>query len=70
MYLSKILFENNFTSKVAKVTGSNLSYLATHRTISHGCQIVLWDPLNGENVPKINLFRLCEKCMVSFYDNP
>ena len=39
---SEITFIGTYTP------ASNLGYLAPPRIISHGCQIVYWDPLDGK----------------------
>ena len=49
---------------------SNLGYLALPRTISHGCQIVHWDPgMRNEGVLKKH-FSMGYVKMHGFYGNP
>ena len=49
---------------------SNLGYLASPRTIFHGCQIVHWDPLDGKRRCPQKDFGLGYVKLHGFYANP
>ena len=49
---------------------SNLGYLAPPRTIFHGCQIVHWDPLDGQRRCPQKNFGLGYVKLHGFYGNP
>ena len=44
------------TTHIPCTPGSSLGYLASPRTIFHGCQIVHWDPLNMKQSCPQNIF--------------
>ena len=49
---------------------SNLGYLASPRTIFHGCQIVHWDPLDGKRRCSQKIFGLGYVKLHGFYASP